>query len=216
MKILFIGNSYTYFNDMPARFLSLVKENGKNIEVDSVTCGGRKLCENIDKEDQYSTRIRELAEANEYDVLILQEQSYLALVDCESFERGVLGLSKLVGAKRDILYATWGRKSGSELLAKYGWTSGEMTEKLHSAYCLAAEKCKAEVSPVGLCFLALSESGLELYDPDLSHPSYLGTALGTLMHYKTVFGELPKSCASLALDAEAEKQMLGVVSEVKI
>ena len=216
MKILFIGNSYTYFNDMPARFLSLAKENGKEIEVDSVTCGGRKLYENIDKDDQYSTRIRELAKTNEYDVLILQEQSYLALVDYESFERGVLALSKLVGAKRDILYATWGRKSGSELLTNYGWTSEKMTNKLHDAYCLAAEKCKAEVSPVGLCFLALSESELELYDPDLSHPSYLGTALGTLVHYKTVFGELPKNCASLALDSDVEEKMLDAVSKVKI
>ena len=33
MKILFIGNSYTYYNDLPAILKALAEENGKAVEV---------------------------------------------------------------------------------------------------------------------------------------------------------------------------------------
>ena len=43
MNILFIGNSYTYYNDMPQMLAELAKENGNDVSVDAVTKGGRKL-----------------------------------------------------------------------------------------------------------------------------------------------------------------------------
>ena len=46
MNILFIGNSYTYVHNVPELFEKLAKENEKNITVDSVTKGARKLYEN--------------------------------------------------------------------------------------------------------------------------------------------------------------------------
>ena len=41
MNILFIGNSYTYFSDLPVLFSSLCAANGHKVRVDSVICGGR-------------------------------------------------------------------------------------------------------------------------------------------------------------------------------
>ena len=42
MKLLFIGNSYTYFNEMPEQLEALMRENGFDVTVHSVTKGGRK------------------------------------------------------------------------------------------------------------------------------------------------------------------------------
>lgn len=208
MKILFIGNSYTYFSDMPSMLRELSIENGKTVEIDSVTCGGRKLYENLAAGDEYNAKILSLIGEKSYDLLILQEQSYFALVDYAEFERGVRGLVELVGAKRVLLYATWGRKAGCDLLPKYGWTSAEMGDKLFAAYSSAAEACGAEVSPVGLCFNKINAGGeLELYDPDLSHPSRLGTVLGVLCHYKKIFGALPEKYETLAL-GDGEKRIV--------
>ena len=215
MKILFIGNSYTYFNDMPKMLYTLAAENGEELEVDSVTCGGRKLYENLNAGDKYNDQITELLKNKSYDVLILQEQSYFALIDPAEFERGVCELASLVGAKRTILYATWGRKIGCDLLEKYSWSSEEMGEKLHAAYSLAAEKCGADLSPVGLCFNCINkESALELYNPDLSHPSRLGTVVGVLCHYKKIFGALPKSYSSLELGPEQASVILETVDKI--
>jgi len=85
MKVLFVGNSYTYFNDMPKIFENLALENGKRISVDSVTKGGRKLYQNLEPQDEYHQKIVDLCKENAYDVLILQEQSYFPLVDFEKF-----------------------------------------------------------------------------------------------------------------------------------
>ena len=214
MKILFIGNSYIYYNDMPAMFAALATENGKSVEVDEVTRGGRKLYENLAEGDENNAKIRALVKEKSYDVLILQEQSYFALIDYAEFERGVRELIELVGAKRVVLYATWGRKTGCDLLPKYGWSSAEMGEKLFAAYSSAAKVCGAEVSPVGLCFNKINaDGGLELYNPDLSHPSKAGTALGVLCHYKRIFGEMPESYESLGLEADEARIIIDTVAQ---
>ena len=209
MNILFIGNSYTYFSDLPALFFSLCAANGHDVRVDSVTCGGRRLYENLNEflndfnlDDEYSKKISELVEENEYDVLFLQEQSCLPILNPQMFLAGVVGLSTIIGAWRTVLYATWGRADGSDTLAHFGWTRESMTKGLYDAYCQAAEIARAEVSPVGLCFAALVESHpeIELYDPDKSHPSYAGTCVAALSHYKTVFGEMPRDLSALKLE----------------
>ena len=212
MKILFIGNSYTFYNDMPKMLLELGIENGKELEVDSVTRGGRKLYENLASGDEHNSKILELIAKKSYDVLILQEQSYFALIDYAEFERGVRELIALVGAKRVILYATWGRKTGCDLLDKYGWASAEMGEKLFAAYSSAAKVCGAEVSPVGLCFNKINAIGtFELYNPDLSHPSRLGTVVGVLCHYKKIFGALPEKYDTLTLSDEEKSVVFDTV-----
>ena len=211
MNILFIGNSYTYFSDLPALFSSLCAVNGHDVRVDSVTCGGRRLHENLNAfcndfnpDDDYSKKISELVEENEYDVLFLQEQSCLPILNPQMFLAGVVGLSTIIGAWRTVLYATWGRADGSDTLTHFGWTRESMTKDLYDAYCQAAEIAHAEVSPVGLCFAKIVESHpeIDLYDPDKSHPSYAGTCVAALSHYKTVFGEMPRDLSALKLDGD--------------
>lgn len=219
MNILFIGNSYTFYHDMPELLAALAKENSKELCVDSVTRGGRRLYENLVEGDAEHDRIVELVLQKSYDALFLQEQSYHALVDYDSFLHGVRSLKELVAAKRTILYATWGRKSGSELLEKYGWTSEEMGQKMHEAYSLAAKQCGAEISPVGLAFNAINsadsaDSVIELYDSDLSHPSRQGSVLVTVMHYLALFGELPEKYTTLEVDDAVAKRMFEVALRV--
>ncbi len=114
MNILFIGNSYTYFYDLPELFANLCRANGHDVRVDSVTAGGRELHECLDEThemlhptDGLATRIAELLGEVKYDVLILQEQSCLPYHNPELFFAGAVGLSTIIGAWRTILYATW-------------------------------------------------------------------------------------------------------------
>ncbi len=215
MKILFIGNSYTFFNDMPTLLEALAQENGKELTADSVTKGGRRLYENLKEGDEKGEKIRSLATRNEYDALILQEQSFLAIVDYEAFLGGVRDLVALVKAKRNILYATWGRKAGSKKLEELGLTSEEMTDMLIKAYISAAKHVDAEISHVGRVFRRISKDmpALDIYDPDLSHPSYLGSAVAAICHYRTLFGELPKKIDSLSLEAVYADKLLSVIAE---
>ena len=202
MNILFIGNSYTYYNDMPQMLAALAKENGNDVSVDAVTKGGRKLYANLTEGDEYLAQILSLCDQKSYDVLFLQEQSYFPLIDAKGFQTGVGGLKELVRAKRTILYATWGRKEGCPLLEEKGWTSSGMTRDLYDAYLLAAELCGAELSPVGLCFdlLTREHPEIDLHNPDLSHPSYAGSCVAAMAHYKKIFGSIPQKRSSLDVD----------------
>ena len=215
MKILFIGNSYTFFNDMPKLLEALAEENGKDGYIDSVTKGGRRLYENLKEGDENGERIKALVRENDFDALILQEQSFLAIVDYERFVGGIRDLVSLVKAKRNILYATWGRKTGSEKLNELGLTSEEMTNKLTEAYILAAKTVNAEISHVGKTFLKISKElpDLEIYNPDLSHPSYLGSAVAAICHYRTLFAEMPKKVESLLLGSAEKPKLLSAIAE---
>lgn len=215
MNVLFVGNSYTFFNDMPKLFEALAIENGRNVTVDTVTKGGRKLYENLNPEDEYYQKIVGLLKEKTYDVLILQEQSYFALVDFEKFCEGLSGLMDLVRAQRTVFYATWGRKVGCPLLEELGLSSAEMTERLADAYQRAAERLGAELSPVGACFQAVAErdSSVELYNKDLSHPSLEGSTLSAMVHYTRLFGELPKSCRALNIESDVQALFLSVLAD---
>ncbi len=211
MKILFVGNSYTFYNHMPKMLEELLLENGIEAAVDSVTKGGGELCGCLKEAGKRNGEIKKLAANNEYDALFLQEQSCLPVVDEEKFILGVEGVIALVGAKRNILYSTWGRKEGSEKLSELSLTSEEMTEGLAGAYKRAAKKKGSEISPVGEYFARIrkNSSAVELYDPDKSHPSYVGSAAVTICHYKALTGRLPEKADSLGLDKDTLAILMG-------
>lgn len=216
MKVLFVGNSYTYYNDLPKLFCALALENGIEAQIDSVTVGGRRLYENLNSEDEKNAEIRRLLQQAKYDVLVLQEQSHTPMTDYPTFEKGVEGLISLVKPDRTVLYATWGRKDGSELLVERGLTSAEMTARLTQAYENVAERFGAEISRVGECFgyIYSTYPEIELYDADRSHPSYSGSCVAVLTHYKRIFGSMPQGLSCLKLDSAALEKIICAIERI--
>ncbi|CAM4415479.1 PKD domain-containing protein [Flavobacterium terrigena] len=66
-KILFIGNSMTYFNDMPILFESIANEKGKNVDVDFYAPGGTGFVNH-----HVDNNVYDLFENNVWDVVVLQ------------------------------------------------------------------------------------------------------------------------------------------------
>lgn len=203
MNVLFIGNSYTFYNDMPALFQALAAENGHAVTAYSVTAGGRRLERYLNPEDPVTAKLDDILRKQDFDVCFIQEQSLLPATDHDRF---IAGLDCVIGkvrkrAKRLILYVSWGRKSGNKDLAAYNWTPEIMTRLLADSYEKAAQIYGIEQSVVGAPFLQITQNHpeIDLYDPDLTHPSYVGSCLIALIHYRTVFGHFPTHTASLAL-----------------
>ena len=216
MKILFIGNSYTYFNDMPTLFSRLCGCNGKQAQVFSVTKGGRKLHENLDSADQTTRELEAVVQQNPMDVVILQEHSVLPITDFDRFSANIKSLMEKIGPARYVLYQTWARKAGAEFLQEHKLTPRTMAVKLKEAYAKVADITGADLAPVGQCFLAVSETHPEinLYDPDLTHPSYAGSCLSAMTHYRTVFGEMPTDLSCFDLPEETKQVFLETVMAV--
>ncbi len=180
LSVLFVGNSYTYFNDMPYNaFTEAARLDDYDIEVTEITCGGYRLCQFANPEDAEGKRLREAIQGKRYDCAVLQEQSTTPIKDEALFLAGVSSLKELISADRFVLYATWGRNDGSEDLVYLGLTREGMTDKLSAAYNKAGRLYDMKVAEVGKAFLAYSVdyNKDELYDPDGSHPSAKGSEI---------------------------------------
>ncbi|MBE6883429.1 MAG: hypothetical protein E7487_02360 [Ruminococcaceae bacterium] len=213
MKLLFIGNSYTFYHNMPVLLENLLRENGYAADIFSVTRGGRKLIENTATQDECSLQLNSLLQDHFFDVVFLQEQSLLSILDYRLFVEGVTALAEKLAphTSKMILYATWGRREGSPDLDSLGLSSLVMTEKISSAYERAASLIHASVSPVGMAFAEL-QNDCELYAEDFSHPSYIGSCLAAVIHYTTVLGMPPQKCSSLLLPPEITAKLIETAS----
>lgn len=174
-KILFLGNSFTYYYDLPRQ----VEEAslGKLI-CHSITRGGAYLNAYRTQTDELRIRFDETKAKNEYDYIVLQEQSLNAIVNFEDFAVSVRHIKSLVGDAKILIYQTWSYADGSHLLSSTGLTFDEMTDGLEIAANRVAREIGADVIPVGRVFSDAVKSGrTDLYDADCLHPSMAGTEL---------------------------------------
>ena len=67
------------------------------------------------------------------------------------------------------------------------------TEELAQAYRKVGTELGAEISPVGTAFahVLVAHPEIELYDPDMTHPSLAGSYLAALCHFTAAYGESP-------------------------
>lgn len=194
-RILFIGNSYTFYNQLWDVFAEIARGEGHPVSVDEVTKGGYRLAQMNDPSNEYGAQIAQKLSNHSYDIVFLQEQSLNPILNSKQFNTSVRALSekiRAIGAK-PVLYETWGRKTGHEALEQNGWTTETMTSLLASAYHKIGKECDVEVSPVGEAFYEVysKHPEIELYHADMTHPSPAGTYLAALCHYATVFQKSP-------------------------
>jgi hypothetical protein len=108
LKVLFIGNSYTSVNDLPAVVAGLAEAaGGRKIDVDRHLVGGCTLERHV-KDQKAIDKIR----AEKWDVVVLQEQSLRPVIDRQSMHEYARLLDaeiKKQGAKT-IFSLTWARQ----------------------------------------------------------------------------------------------------------
>lgn len=196
MKILFVGNSYTFYNKMPETLAALAAAEGMDWTVDSVTKGGWSFAQFADPENVMHAPLAEKL-TQHWDAIFLQEQSYRPISDRANFLGGAAGVCAMMGEKpaKLFFYATWGRRDGCPLLDELKLTRLEMTAQLHDAYAEAAAQNGASLSDAGGAFAYVYEHcpEIDLYKPDLSHPSAQGSYLAALIHFASLTGRLPQS-----------------------
>ena len=93
MNALFVGNSFTFYNDMPKIAESIAKDLGYDLTCDSVTVGSHTLEQYADVTDEYGKILDDkLKSSTVYNFVILQEQSTRSYTHFDSFEKGVSDL----------------------------------------------------------------------------------------------------------------------------
>ena len=176
MKTLFIGNSHTYFNDMPAIFQKICKENGIDMHVTMLTQGGMGLDYHA-KQEQVRFNIL----FGGYDVVVLQHTAH-PMGDLDEMRKGAETILQWVreAGSRPIFYQTWAAK-GDEAFQP---TMSAVYDQLGAAL-------NVEVAPVGNLWQQTrrEDPSLELYYTDGQHASPAGSALAARVIFETVFPE---------------------------
>lgn len=197
-RVLFIGNSYTYFNDMPTMLKKLAQgaagAEKLAISTKSFTPGGCTLRRHSENPDL----IKALSEGK-WDYVIIQEQSaaparHTATVARDTYPYARYLDSLAVAANPDvkvIFYMTWGHKDGC-LTPHEGYplisTYAGMQQRLADSYLEMAYDNNARCAPVGLAWQRVRSEHpfLPLYRHDRSHPSRLGSYLAANVLFTTM------------------------------
>ena len=173
MRILMLGNSFTYYNDMPQM---LAQYTGA--EVVHHTRGGAQLSAQLDPDDELGARTLPALQNESWDYVVLQEMSHGPITAPGSFFASVERLCRQIreNGAIPVLYATWAYQKGGARLSAKGWDYGGMARNLSAAYRRAAEENRALLADVGRRFYQLPGTQ-DLYAADGVHPSGQGARI---------------------------------------
>ena len=182
IRVLFVGNSYTSFNNLPLMFSRLSEAGAKpKVFVGTSLRGGWTLGRHWTEQKPAT---KQAIENGKFDFVIIQEQSQMPFADPNvTLEYGArLGeLAKTNGAT-PIFYMTWARLNQQD-----------NQRKITATYRRLGEKVKTPVAPVGLAWESVlkSDKNIKLHQSDKSHPTPAGTYLASCVFYATIHQQSP-------------------------
>lgn len=185
LRVLFIGNSYTYYNNLPELVSGMAAASGVKIETHMVAHGGATLGQTWDIDDVF-----QVLHDGRWDYVVLQEHSQLGT----RYVDGVQELNdpghfwetirmyeaeiRKVHAKT-ILFLTWARK-----------VDPSQQPALNYAYMTIAQELGLTVAPVGMAWARAREAEpyMALHVADGSHPNPTGSYLAACVLADTLLG----------------------------
>jgi len=198
LRVLFVGNSHTYVNDLPGLFLGLSEAAGRPVRTDASACSGYSL------EDHTNTRATlDKIGQDSWDCVVLQEQSVVPTIHYWRYNsmypaaRLLDSLVRRQGAQT-VFYMTWGWKYGGQHSYRDSTSPDfpdyfEMQESVRVAYQEIAAELAAVVAPVGMAFARARrvDSLVDLWQEDCCHATLEGTYLGACVFYAVLYEASP-------------------------
>ena len=189
-QVLFIGNSFTFYNSLDVLTETIGKNIGIDITCKSFTLGSHSLLEDTDPNDSLGKKIFADLKVNQYTDIILQDKSNYPYNHYSDFKSGVRGMKEKIeplqnGVKLH-LYETWGYNS-ENLTAPIP----EMESTIRKNTTMVANLYQMDAIYVGQAFTYVYENypDINLYHQDNKHPSYVGTYLAALVHIASLTGK---------------------------
>ena len=174
-RVLFIGNSYTFYWNLPQTVSAMARSQDIEIACRQSTGSGATLQEHWNSEKDLKTL--DILREGDFDAVVLQEHSMRSLEDPDSMMRhGKLWAEEIKRKKAKIyIFLTWAREYNP-------YWQKSITEQYTS---LCTSLPGSELVPVGPAWQRARElrGNLPLYDADQSHPSALGQYLTACVFY---------------------------------
>lgn len=214
LKVLFVGNSYTYVCGMPEILKAMVEANGHELHYDQQTPGGRTFQKHWEEK-----KAVEKMKTGDYDIVVFQNQSFEPVSNPEN----MMKYGKLLAADADkagadkLYYLTmaykgpvkW-MKTDSEEARQGAALLPEMHDRLVESYTRLATETDGTIAPVGIAWKLAYEANpaLKLHSGDQSHAAPQGAYLTALVFYASLYGnELDNMPSELTVKTRKKGKM---------
>jgi hypothetical protein len=194
-EVLFIGNSYTYVNNLPDLVKQIALSFGDSLIYDSSTSGGATF-------NTHTNNTQTLAKINQqqWDYVVLQAQSQEPSFSPGQVANDTYPYAEILvdsihansSCTEPLFFMTWGRKYGDQQNCQFYppiCTYLGMQQRLRESYLEMAFNDSASCVPVGMAWKAsiAIDSTINLYSSDNSHPSIYGSYLAACSFYASIF-----------------------------
>ena len=198
VRVLFIGNSFTYYHDMPKMVKSLadsIDETDKmKLSIKMMAPGGWSFEKHLGSKEEM-----DVVKKGCWNYVVLQEQSakpcyptQRVVADTYHYAHIIDSIVKRYNPQAKVIfYMTWGHKNGcQEPLKGYPLIDSYlgMQQRLITSYLEMAYANDDMCAPVGMAWkkVRTDRQDLNLYWPDGSHPSELGSYLAANVIFCTI------------------------------
>jgi hypothetical protein len=202
LRVLFVGNSYIYYNNLPQMVSLLSDSLNTKLICKKSTYGGSTLGDHWNS--RKGLRTREILEREKFDIVIIQDNSMWPLEHADSVSMFGKLFCDLIKSKKatPYIYNTWSREA-----------TPQTQPAINKVYETLALETGSVLVPVGSIWAEakIQKPATQLYVSDGSHPSPLGTFLIALCFVKKITGVLPTKYATVynypAIDNESIRLM---------
>lgn len=177
MKIMFLGNSHTYYHDMPEIFKRICKEKGKDVEVTMFTHPGM----------EYKWHLKELTEVRfalmhgGFDYFVMQQAAHPGPPKEETLRDAKILIEMARGyGVTPIQTVPWCEKYDPDHQAI-----------MYDIFETVAKENSVKLNPIGRIFEDVTKNhpDIEMYWRDGEHASPYGAYANALSTFCTIFGE---------------------------
>lgn len=230
VKMLFLGNSYTYYHTYPVIFKELAWSEGHYADCKIFISGGYNMAQHL--ANPHSV---ELVDMGGYDYVMLQDQSVQPVLNgtaddaasAENLQKMVERVKKHSPTSKVFIEITWGRRFGNNNLGNYEQYADKyphlfadydaMQGQLIKNITAEAELCGISLHPLGYAWQIVMHErpDINLYHSDNHHQSYAGSYLSAAVAYLAIYGEpFSSGAANGKLDAKTAEYLRSVAQRV--
>lgn len=179
IKVLFIGNSHVYYNDMPDIFKRICKWNGKDVFPVMLAHGGVGLEDHLnDAEAPFNIKY------GKYDYVVLQHRANPFVKESLMTEGMKLAHYVMQSGAKGVMYMPWPRRG-----------ERDDQQRATAGYLEFIKETGFAFAPAGEAWWSFfdKEPETELFRPDDEHATKKGSYLAACTIYSAMFGERAKT-----------------------
>ena len=173
LRVLFIGNSHTYYHDLPEWFALMAREEGFECDVTMLAHPGWYLHQHVKEPD-----VRFNIKYGRYDYVVLQEHSH-PFDDIPGYIEAVKTLAGWIreAGSKPVIYGTWARKNEKSAQETMNRVNRELAQYFDALYAAVGESWWSYIE---------SWKQIEMYDEDGAHASERGIEFAAKIIWSTI------------------------------